>query len=344
MMYVLQQGKMFKVISKQPFNETDHKYKYEIENTSTKEKVYALYWSKLKYPIVYDESCEDVCAEYNWIVNTCGYAVARINGAYTYMHRHIMETTAIANTVDHIDWVKTDNRLKNLRAATMSQQNSNRASRSDKLPPLPELQEEGVIEYPRHVRWDKTEKKFVIEKHPMLLREVQQGLRNKAMMSGTKSEKVGVVQKYQDILAKLDELNAQYAQFADNSLVEVRKANACEFNEIVKAMKIYDGTYTEEVCSTDTPTETIVIQPQRRVEKGRKNPSALPPDCGVTIEMIPSYVWYRPTSETRGDAFIIDRHPKLEKSTWMTTSSKKVSTMEKFLQLMDKYNELEMKN
>ena len=66
---------------------------------------------------------------------------------------------------------------------THSEQNSNRLQRSDKLLPCDELINIGVEQLPKHVRWDKTEQKFVIEKHPVLLEEVKNGLRNGTFIS-----------------------------------------------------------------------------------------------------------------------------------------------------------------
>lgn len=329
---------MFTVVSKETVDGLD---KYRIEHMETKKTVYALHCGGSADPIIYDEEDEMLCGDYNWKINAGGYAIARVNGQMTYMHRLIMTTTASHSTVDHINWIKTDNRRKNLRAANMSQQNSNRGSRCDKLQPLPELIEVGVTEYPRHIRWDRTEKKFIIDKHPMLIKHVEQGIRKKAMISGTKSATMNVIQKYQDILAKLDELNQEYSGFADTEFQEIKNENLNEFKEICKAIDIYNGTYVEV---NDTQPTYIEIVPQRRVEKGRKKPSALPEGCGVTISMVPKYVWYRPECEKRGDMFIIERHPKLVVPSWKTTSSKKYTTLQKYEMLMAYYNDLENKN
>lgn len=65
----------------------------------------------------------------------------------------------------------------------------------------------------------------------------------------------------------------------------------------------------------------------------------LPPECGVTEDMIPKYVYYVPESDSRGDGFMIDRHPVLIKGgkrVWRTTMSKNVPTKEKFIQALEK--------
>jgi hypothetical protein len=305
----------------------DLKYKYRIQYGD--DKLIALNWKDLAYPIVYDDHLDGDMDNLGWFCNCDTYVCNRSTGMT--MHQYVFQLSDKVcdqgQTIDHINRYKTDNRLVNLRAATNSEQISNRASRSDKIPPFPELQEIGVTEYPRHVRWDKSEKKFVIEKHPVLLREVQDGKRKKPSISGSKSANITVLDKYKDILARLRELDDQ----TDHTFKAIREARKHEFEEIVRAIKAYDGV-------TEEPVETTVcdITPERRTAEGRKKPSSLPEGCGVTVDMIPKHCWYRPESDTRGDAFLLSHHPALGKKGWSTTSSKSVSTLDKYNMLVEK--------
>ena len=81
------------------------------------------------------------------------------------------------------------------------------------------------------------------------------------------------------------------------------------------------------------------------VEQGFKGiASNLPPDCGVTPNMMPKYCYYKPASDKRGDKFIIERHPKLvEKGLrqWATTEAKTKTTKQKFDLMIAKLIELE---
>lgn len=76
-------------------------------------------------------------------------------------------------------------------------------------------------------------------------------------------------------------------------------------------------------------------------ERKRRIMSNLPKDCGVSIQEIPKYCYYRPVYRNRGDYFVIENHPNQEQKIWQTTSSKKLTTLEKFDQLLDRLEELE---
>lgn len=264
-----------------------------------------------------------------WIVNGSGYAWTKGIG---YMHHNIAETMGIYDpdkTIDHINCIKLDNRKKNLRSATQSEQNSNRPSRSDKIPPCQELQDAGVTELPKFVRWDKSEQKFIIEKHPVLVNEVNQGIRKKATISGSKSVKLSVLEKYKDILARLDELDPNMD--TDKNLQELKKQNSQEYYDIVKAIKEYDGVHIETAITSvvdESPTE---IEKKRHTAKGRKTVSKLPEDCGVKQEDIPKYCYYTPKTEKRGDKFTFTAGEK----SWSTTSKASISTREKFEMLLE---------
>lgn len=312
------------------------KVKYHVVNeTNNNEEFYVIDWKDLENPIVYDVKMDNSVKDYNWY-NSGGCATVKVNNTTILMHRMIMliETDQIdpdKYTVDHINEVKSDNRLKNLRFASQSEQNSNRCTRSDKKPPLDELKEMGVEEYPRHVRWDKGEKKFIIEKHPALIKQVAEGKIKKATMSGTKSARFTVVQKYQDILSKLKELDELLETEDFKTLKKEHKTN---YIEIVNAIRKYEDK-PEEIIP-EPPVLHEDIAPIAKTNAGRKTAVKLPEDCGVTVDMIPKYVWYRAATEKRGDAFIIDRHPNMVlKKTWMTTASRGKTTLEKYNEMME---------
>lgn len=67
---------------------------------------------------------------------------------------------------------------------------------------------------------------------------------------------------------------------------------------------------------------------------GKRRPLCkLPSDCNIKPSDIPEYCYYRPATEIRGDYFIIQNHPDI--NSWQTSSSRKISTNEKYKEMMD---------
>lgn len=84
-----------------------------------------------------------------------------------YMHMVVLPS-AHGLTIDHINQIRTDNRLANLRTATQSEQNANRAERVDRFAVPPELAEAGIRSMPRYVRYDRGMGRFTFNDHPVL--------------------------------------------------------------------------------------------------------------------------------------------------------------------------------
>lgn len=317
------------------------KKKYLIEDDNGN-KCYAMYWSNLdKNPVVYDCDVDEIVSRFGWFYSGSGYMYNHNNGTMS-MHKMLADYYGISRpgyTIDHINCCKLDNRRKNLRAATQGEQNSNRGSRSDKLAPPQELVDAGITELPRHVRWDGSEKKFIIECHPFLLDEVRQGKRKRPSMSGTKSAKCTVLQKYQDIMARLEEMNDAINTNAE--FKQLKAQNLAEYQAIRKCILEHEGITdeTQPLQTAGAPT----VEPQRRTAAGKKTVCVLPPESGLTSSDIPKHCYYKAKSETRGDKFVIDRHPDLVKTgkkTWATTEASHYTTKQKHDMLMAKLAEL----
>lgn len=129
------------------------------------------------------------------------------------------------------------------------------------------------------------------------------------------------------------------AEYSINNHIEIPKINKCE-RRITKREKHV------------ILQEKIIITKQQFREKEIKEPvekyipkqrvytrgSSLPEDCSIKAEDIPEYCYYTKASITRGDAFCCSRtHPKQKEigKDWSSSTSKKVSTEEKYKQLMD---------
>jgi len=332
------EGKRFKGTS-------DVKKFYTVRSSEDNREYIVIWWQNIDEMIVYDACMDRRLSAFNWHLNTAKYVCAHMDDTLIYMHAYIkydIQNNAKFHglSVDHINTKPTDNRLANLRLATQAQQNSNRASRSDKEKPCQELIDAGVEELPKFVRWDKGECKFIIEKHPKLLKDVAQGLRKKAMVSGSKSTKLSVLEKYQDILARLKEL------YYDPDFENKRNALIAEFHAICQPVRDALGLPddTAALTTASTSSNQPVTADRKGVAGRKKLESGLPPDCGITIQMVPKYCYYKPASATRGDAFAVDRHPTLtshDKKGMLTTSSKSVSTADKFKELLSILEQLD---
>jgi hypothetical protein len=112
------------------------------------------------------------------------------------VHQHIMGNPIEEGlNIDHINWRRNDNRRENLRFATMSQQNSNRATRVDKVDPPEIIKNLGITKLPRYMRWDEGEKKFRVE---------IPNYKN----SATKAKNVSIINRFRDaVIRTLDVLN-----------------------------------------------------------------------------------------------------------------------------------------
>lgn len=313
----------------------DRKQKFRIRSNDDDREYCVLYWHGLTNMIVYDALSDEYLAKYNWRKTSSNYIDAVRADELIYMHAAVFYNVFPNErkdgfSIDHINRIPTDNRIANLRLATQSEQNSNRNTRSDKKPPCEELKNAGVVELPKFVRWDVSESKFIIEKHPRLLLDVVEGIRKKPIISGTKSSKLTVTDKFKDILAKLEALsNADGIDFEKKrSILNQGYYDICA--PVYKYLGLPEKENPQIECSITAETKTT---------KGRKKlDSGLPVDCGVTVDMLPKGTYYTPASEKRGDKFTLEQHPITKaRISKITSSSKRISTLEKYQELMEMY-------
>lgn len=80
--------------------------------------------NKGKYQALVDDQDYDRLNKFRWSITNNGYAIRRLKDKYFLMHREIIDIPKGMDT-DHINRNKLDNRRKNLRIATRSQNNAN---------------------------------------------------------------------------------------------------------------------------------------------------------------------------------------------------------------------------
>lgn len=83
--------------------------------------------TKGQYSIVDDEDC-DFLSKWNWVTHSNGYACRHENKKTFMMHREILKRhrIVVGRDIDHVNGSKLDNRKKNLRSGTRTQNNGNR--------------------------------------------------------------------------------------------------------------------------------------------------------------------------------------------------------------------------
>ena len=242
-----------------------------------------------------------------------------------------------AISIDHINQIKRDNRVENLRKLNQSDQNVNRGKLLRKIE-LPEGCGINPQDIPTNIYFRASDgahgDRFYID-----IKNVDPQYR--WYSSGSKL--IDLKTKLQQTILMLEEYkkkNPQYANLLfDLKDIQTRNNLRKSFNEILQLSKfpqeIIDKNLVEIkeeiVGSEEKIDEDAKDLAKQLVEQGFKGvTSNLPQDCGVTPNMIPKYCYYKPASDKRGDKFIIERHPKLVSKglrQWSTTESSQVTTL-----------------
>jgi hypothetical protein len=273
-----------------------------------------------------------------------------------YLHNFIMDKLTFEgkgqqHTIDHINRIGTDNRKCNLREVTsQSAQNFNQKKR-ERTTELPANCGIELDQIPKNIYYGKPSGLhsdfFYIELKgiPSLCTDSK-----KFNWKSTKSKSVSLKLKLQQTIDKLIELKNLHPELetviSDTTSEIERNQLILEYNEII-SLSHYPKYVIEHNLHKLNHIESInILEPNEELSKIKiiKNSSHkidnLPIDCGITIDQIPKYCYFKPETTTRGCKFVIDKDPRLDVRCWSTTESKKVSINEKFNQLLQKLEEL----
>ena len=274
-----------------------------------------------------------------------------------YLHNFIMDKLTFEgkgqqHTIDHINRIGTDNRKCNLReVSSQTAQNFNQKKR-ERITELPENCGIDVNQIPKNIYYGKPSGLhgdfFYIE-----LKGIVELCTNgkKYNWKSTKSKIVNLKIKLQQTIDKLLELKSIYPELEpiinDTTSDIERNKLIQEYNDILKLSHYPQNVIEQNIQQLYIINDINIIDQNEQLEEVKliknsgKKTNNLPPDCGITIDQIPKYCYYKPATDKRGCKFIIDKHPKLEVRSWSSTESKKISINEKFNQLLDKLKELE---
>jgi len=273
-----------------------------------------------------------------------------------YLHNFIMDKLTFngkgqQHTIDHINRIGTDNRKCNLREVnTQSAQNFNQKKRDRKI----ELPTDCGIELnqiPKNIYYGKPSGQhgdfFYIE-----LKGIQSLCPNgkKFNWKSTKSKSVNLKLKLQQTIDKLIELKHLHPELETiihDTTTEIERNNLIlEYNEIISLSHYPKFVIDDNLHSLENIIDINVIEQNNELSNikliknsGHKT-NNLPIDCGITIDQIPKYCYFKPETTTRGCKFVIDKDPRLNVRCWSTSESKKVSIGDKFNQLLAKLEEL----
>lgn len=215
--------------------------KYKIKNKNDR-KLYKYKDTLVYYTVkgdvfIADATNEDLIKNNTWFIQQNGYASRNRkadDGTHRqeYLHEILMRSIDKPSEkhkyVDHINRIKTDNRLCNLRWATQSEQNMNTHKRTRKANARELPDEIKDIELPKYCVYyydKKTDQHFfTIEKHPNL----EPGKRPKT----TKSKKISLLDKLEQAKEILKNLGASEEEEFEKERTKLTE----EYNEILEAI------------------------------------------------------------------------------------------------------------
>jgi len=277
-----------------------------------------------------------------------------------YLHNFVMDKLTFngkgqQHTIDHINRIGTDNRKCNLREVTsQTAQNFNQKQR-ERTTELPDDCGIELSQIPKNIYYGKPSGLhgdfFYIELISINALCIDG---KKYNWKSTKSKSVSLKLKLQQTIDKLIELKNLHQELEpiinDSSTDIERNILINEYNDILRLSNypkhVIESNIKELfiISNINITESTQELTDIKLVKNAGKKTNNLPVDCGITMEQIPRYCYFKPETDKRGCKFVIDRHPKLLENdirTWSTTESKKISINEKFNLLLNKLKEFD---
>ena len=300
--------------------------------------------------------------KFKWAFGNNGYVSTRYyignrNMSNLYLHNLIMDQLEITTikkgkTVDHINRIPLDNRKENLHLINQSEQNLNQNKKQRQLT-LPECSHIKINDIPRGVSYIPVFKNHGdgFEVHlPQFNNSILKyySSRDTTLTLRFKLEQIKKFLRYTK--SKFPEEFAKHHIETEYNQNEIDLIDS--YNEIIKLSGFPEyknnlityntQNYLTEDLTNLTDNEKKLLETIQFENKTKKKLlTVLPDGCGITVNMIPKYCYYAKARGIIGDGFVIDKHPKLNGKTWSTQTNKKLTTREKFDQLLKKLKELD---
>jgi hypothetical protein len=271
---------------------------------------------------------------------------------HVYMHELIMSfrneknKKKFTDPIIHINRIGLDNRESNLKYLTNCKINYKKKKRTVKLPKGCNIEPNEIPTYIWYLKENGSHgSRFSVEV-------------GDTKWKTTSSKKLSLRYKLEEAKKFLRELklkqpilfnrNSMNGEFNTNG-----KINLKEYYKIISKAG-YDNIILEDTNNlTDSylkKSNKLIQQSEKKLlnnckiikkQKKRRLLNNIPYGCNIVADDLPKYTYYRQKTEKRGDYFVVENHPNQEKRTWQTTSSKKVSTVNKYNDLLEYLKNLE---
>lgn len=292
--------------------------------------------TKNNEPFVFDESYLTRMPDKPFYKNkNNGYIYFPLYDSKALLHHIIRPYNGVS--VDHINQIKTDNREANLRHASQTEQNKNqmKKKRNVQLPDDCGIDSQDIPTFIWYIKGNGNHgDRWMVE------------IKEKYSWKTTSSKEYTTKLKFELAKKHLRQLiqtqpeifrghciNGELNDEADRlkkEYIEILRLAGYEYVDKMKSMCL-----VEDVCGL-TQREIDILHQENDITKEKAIPEDLP---DITV---PKYCYYIPANDKKGNGFCVGKiHPKLNGKCWTTSRSKKISTQEKYNQLMAFLDKLE---